>query len=229
MIPKSNIAFKSKRNQCYFDRNKNCVIKKFINRESYVIEKFMLKRLETSPKLISAKLLNCDDELFTLEIEYIEGSLVLQKLENYELSLDFNSAIDLLSQLINWLNDFYLFVSVFLKEENLHGVFDKGVRYQNNMSKRNHNNHKELKLIYGDVNLRNFIVTNEGIIGIDFEQCDLGYPGEEVEYLLAMFMLYNPKETVFKYKVLEAVCEKKSIDLEHVKVYMKQIIDRRKK
>jgi len=228
MIPKSNIVFKSKRNQCYFDYDKNCVIKKFSNRESYIIEKLMLGKLETSPTLRSARLLNSDDELIALEIEYIEGPLVLEKIENYEFNLDVNGATDLLVLLIDWLNDFYLFTSVYLEDKNLRGIFDKYAKYKDNMLNGRNNNQEEHGLIYGDVNLRNFIVTKEGIIGIDFEQCKIGHPSEEVDYLLAMFMLYNPKETEFKYQVLESVCKKKSIKLEHVKEFIKQIIERRK-
>jgi len=227
MIPKSNIAFKSKRNQCYFDYDKNCVIKKFRNKESYIIEKLMLGKLETLPKLKSAILLNSNDELLTLEIEYIEGSLVLEKIENYEINHDINGAIDLLVLLIDWLKDFYLFTSIYLEEKNLLSILDKKARYKDNILNGINNNQEELGLIYGDVNLRNFIVTKEGIIGIDLEECELGDSSEEVDYLLAMFMLYNPKETKFKYQVLESVCKKKSIELEHVKVYIKQIIDRR--
>jgi len=55
-------------------------------------------------------------------------------------------------------------------------------------------------IIFGDVNLRNFILNNEKIYGIDFEDCRIGKKEEDMGKLCAYFLTYNPSFTDWKIK-----------------------------
>ncbi len=194
MIPKTNIIFESKRNYCYYDKDKHCVVKRFETKDSYVTEKDMLQELEHDTQLRSPNLLSHNEKTLTLNIEYIDGSLVLEKLEQYEREDKLEDAMELLDGLIKWLKQFY-----------------------------NINPGR----IYGDVNLRNFIVTSTGIVGLDFEQCGYGDPAKELEFLLAIYQLYDPKETFFKQKVSDQMIFDYHINNRNVKEQMTIINKRR--
>lgn len=204
MMPKSNQLFTSKRNNCYYDQDKNCVIKEFQLRESYIIEKQIYHQLLITKDVQIPQLLLADDDHLVLELEYIEGRLVLELLEELENTKPNTNtkreAIDLLTQLIQWLNKFYLELN------------------KDNDTK---------SFIYGDVNLRNFIMTKNGLVGIDFEQCQDGDTGEELSYLLAMYMMYDPIKSEFKNTVVSRVCELNDISIKEVEGMTQNIIKRR--
>lgn len=61
--------------------------------------------------------------------------------------------------------------------------------------------------ILQDVNLRNFIVREQQIYGIDFEMVVEGDRFKEKCMVLAMYLMYDPAQTSFKKKVLERVIE----------------------
>lgn len=205
MIAKSNIVFKSKRNYCYYDQDKKCVVKKFQNEKNYFKEKTMLNKLRTCSDLRIPRILSFDDKTNSLKLEYIKGPLVLEQLEMFESILNINGAVNLLNELIKWLNTFYNYNSEMEDKENL------------------------INIIYGDVNLRNFIISEECIIGIDLEQCKIGSPIEEIEYMLAMFMLYNPIDSSFKRRVCLIVSHENNINISHIEKQMTTIWIRRKK
>ena len=59
--------------------------------------------------------------------------------------------------------------------------------------------------ILGDINLRNFIISNNKIFGLDFENVKTGDRKREIIDVLAMYMLYNPAISEFKESVLDLV------------------------
>ncbi len=61
--------------------------------------------------------------------------------------------------------------------------------------------------ILKDVNLRNFIVHEEEIYGIDFEMVTEGDSYNEKCMVLAMYQMYDPADTEFKKIICEAVMD----------------------
>lgn len=200
MIPSKNVKFTSKRNNCYYDDDKKCVVKKYKSQEDYLNERKMYETLALVDSIHIPKLLNEDLENLILEIEYIDGILFLTSLEELEELNNLRQAVKLMNKLIAWLNNFY-------KEVNCH--------------------EETRQYIYGDVNLRNFIITSIGIIGIDFEQSGLGNIEEELVYLLAMYMMYDPIKSEFKKTLIKKVCRSNQIDLKKVDQTCKNIFIRR--
>lgn len=203
-MKKSNIVFDSKRNHCFYDAQKNSVMKEFACEESYLTEKDMLIKLKMNKEIRTPMLLAFNDQSLILELEYIKGELILEQLEAFEALDDINGAIQTLSALVTWLTKFY---------ELTKGLDDQDM---------------PVNLIYGDVNLRNFILSEGNVIGLDLEQCRLGNQVEELEYLLAMYRLYNPTDTAFKHKVCYEICQRHDIIMEHIEKQMVSIIKRRK-
>lgn len=200
MIPLKNRVFVSKRNNCYYHAEQQCVIKEFLDRSSYFVEKDMYiclndKKIDSVPKLISY-----DDTTLTLHIEYIEGPLLLVMLELCEKNNNVEKAVELLEKVIVWLQNFYTL-----------NIQDKS------------------NIIFGDVNLRNFIVRNNSIVAIDFEKSVEGDSVEEINYLVAMYMLYNPINTIFKQEVLDILSKKQHLNKDDIKLAMKGISERRYK
>lgn len=86
--------------------------------------------------------------------------------------------------------------------------------------------------ILKDVNLRNFIVHEETIYGLDFEMVTEGDTYKEKCMVLAMYQMYDPADTSFKKWICEAVidkCFEKADDArEEIDQCRKIIKDRRK-
>ena len=73
-----------------------------------------------------------------------------------------------------------------------------------------------------DVNLRNFIVHNKEIYGIDFEMVSEGNQLEEQCMVLAMYQMYDPEDTDFKKQVSEGVTKKYLHHLDHAQACISQ-------
>ena len=52
--------------------------------------------------------------------------------------------------------------------------------------------------IYGDVNLRNFIGTPDGICGVDLEETRAGVPYTDIGRMAAFLLTYRPAQTAYK-------------------------------
>lgn len=65
----------------------------------------------------------------------------------------------------------------------------------------------EGKLILRDVNFRNYILYQGSMYGFDFEMVTEGNPEEEYCMVLAMYLMYDPIETVFKEEVCQRLIE----------------------
>lgn len=61
-------------------------------------------------------------------------------------------------------------------------------------------------LIFGDVNLRNFLL-GEQFYGLDFEDCRPGLPAEDLGCFCAYILTYDPAFTWWKYQFVAAVKE----------------------
>ena len=64
------------------------------------------------------------------------------------------------------------------------------------------------KLVMKDVNLRNFIVSRDGIYGIDFEEVDIGFPEEDIGKICAFLLTYRPEFTPWKLNMAEYIRDK---------------------
>ena len=52
--------------------------------------------------------------------------------------------------------------------------------------------------IYGDVNLRNFIDTDNGVCGVDLEETGAGEPQTDIGRMAAFILTYRPAHTAYK-------------------------------
>ncbi len=113
-----------------------------------------------------------------LLIEYLKGPTVLDMIEWQEIRstnggvLDVQAAVDVILSMAEWLDHFYTVLNKINGE----------------------------KLIYGDLNCRNFIIRSK-LYGLDFEDCRPGRIEEDVAYLIAYLLSYTPEFTPWK-KVL---------------------------
>lgn len=62
-------------------------------------------------------------------------------------------------------------------------------------------------LIFGDVNLRNFIMV-DSIYGIDFEDCKEGCREEDIGRMCAFILTYNPSFTSWKNNFIKGIIDK---------------------
>lgn len=61
--------------------------------------------------------------------------------------------------------------------------------------------------LYGDVNLRNFIVTNKGVSGVDLEETEQGEAYTDIGRAAAYILTYCPSYTDYKKKLTEYIIE----------------------
>lgn len=62
--------------------------------------------------------------------------------------------------------------------------------------------------IYGDVNLRNFILTGEGLWGVDLEESCTGNISADIGKAAAFILTYRPAETEYKFKTVSYLIER---------------------
>lgn len=157
------------------------VVKKFHNAKAYQAELEIYRRIircqqnEGGSQLNHPNLLDYDDSKLSLSLEYIKGNNVLELLEYYESRSSVKEAAQVLIQVLQWLERFYSTIGIDGDE------------------------------VLGDVNLRNFMITDKVIYGIDFEDVKSGCRHIETLEVLAMYMLYDPAKSEFKYAVLSVV------------------------
>lgn len=170
--------FYSKRNRVYLCSNGG---------SEYVVKEFMDQAHYYTERRIyrmiqgrglSPELLGWSDEHQRLEVSYINGKTVIEALENYEKKGQIQEAIGLLEKVLLWLETFYESIP---KEEG--------------------------QLVYQDINLRNFLLYEDRIYGIDFECCEQGDERYELVKVIAMYLQYTPIESAFKKRVAEKLME----------------------
>lgn len=78
--------------------------------------------------------------------------------------------------------------------------------------------------IYGDVNLRNFILAEDGLWGVDLEESCTGNIAVDIGKAAAFVLTYRPKNTEYKQKTASYLIERSSVlfgvlkqDIEHEK------------
>lgn len=78
--------------------------------------------------------------------------------------------------------------------------------------------------IYGDVNLRNFILTKGGLWGVDLEESCNGSVSADIGKVAAFILTYRPAETEYKQRTAQYLMERSSVlfgitnqDIEHEK------------
>ena len=172
ILPSDGHVFRSKRNKVSFSRSKGTVVKVFDEPESFRNEKKQYLQLAETDLKIP-KLVGWDNETMTLELSYLQGVHVLSHLEMLESQGNLDGAVGLMSRVLDWLQGFYE------KTEGLgHPV------------------------VFGDVNLRNFILVDDEVYGFDFEGVTTGNADYERCMVLAIYQLYDPADTAFKNQVI---------------------------
>ncbi|MFW6030396.1 MAG: hypothetical protein ACOCRO_09105 [Halanaerobiales bacterium] len=165
--------FKSKKNNVFLVKqsHKKKVVKQFKERNKFEKELEVYKGLDGCLNLVP-KLYSYDLTKKEFCIEYIEGDTLIEYLEYAENDKRYDDAIDILIGLINWVNRFH--------SCNLLGI-------------KNH-------VLY-DVNFKNFIISNNKIFGLDFEDVKEGNFLDDFIKVLSMYLYYDPIKSKFKIKV----------------------------
>ncbi|NLZ39274.1 MAG: hypothetical protein GX893_06675 [Firmicutes bacterium] len=116
-----------------------------------------------------------------LVLEYIQGKNLLTWFEEQEKKAQkpagSKEITSVLEQWALWFADFY-------------GILHRKYGYS---------------IILNDVNLRNFIVTEQEIFGFDFEDCRTGKKEEDLGRLCAFILTYDPIFTFWKYQFVLAI------------------------
>ena len=164
-------------------KKQHVVIKKFENEDAYKNELSIYQRLsghydEAELLLNFPKLLGYDDSKLLLALSYIKGDHVLELLEYYERINFIEQSSQILIEVLEWLNQFYTAIGITGDE------------------------------VFGDVNLRNFIITDDGVFGVDFENVKSGERKSEIMEVLAFYMLYDPIKSDVKKSVVGLVRKK---------------------
>ncbi|WP_105616610.1 BUD32 family EKC/KEOPS complex subunit [Vallitalea okinawensis] len=169
--------YKSKKNHVYaveFSSNgekKRAVLKDFNSIESKQQEIFYLQLLRDH-NIKVPKILDQHDQMILLE--YLAGELLLERIINLEerqIDPELPMVKEVFNQLLSWLGQFYRITENVL----------------------------EKKMIFGDVNFRNFII-NDHLYGFDFEDCREGSPEEDGGAICAHLLTYYPEYTSWKQK-----------------------------
>lgn len=206
-----SFKFLSRRNSVIYDEREDLVIKSFTSEKDFVRETKIYHQLKENGFEKIPHILKEDSINQELKLEYLHGETVLEAFEKLETSGNIESGSLLILKVFNWLDEFYKVLNTGQDQE-------------------------FIGLTLGDVNLRNFIILDEEIYGFDFESCkERTYKEEKVE-ILARILLYNPKDSDYKKKVVRILLESISGSNNHVEDnaklvndYVRLIIDDRKK
>lgn len=98
--------FYSKRN--IVSKSDHSVIKTFTEKTHFIKELSVYKTLLANGFVKMPNLMDVDERNCTLSLEYINGTLLVDCIEQAEKNGDVNSAYMCLSHLIKWLDDFYM-------------------------------------------------------------------------------------------------------------------------
>jgi tRNA A-37 threonylcarbamoyl transferase component Bud32 len=166
--------FYSKKNMVYLleDSQTTAVYKMFSDSDNYLKEKRYYQMFQYTD-LSVPDMLNYKDANNSILLEYLQDETALDLMEQYEKNLDYSKASDLLTDIFLWLKTF-------------HGLDDI----------------KSKKLSFYDLNLRNFILRNAKVYGVDFESIQEGDLLSDTAKLIGMYLNYDEKYSAFKNKTV---------------------------
>lgn len=176
--------FYSKKNLVYLleDNQTIAVYKLFNDSANYLKEKNYYKTFQFT-SLSVPKMLAYKDENNSILLEYLQDDTALDLMEQHEKNLDQNSAFELLRGIFIWLKNFHDLDSI-----------------------------KSNRLSFYDLNLRNFILRNATVYGVDFESINEGDLLSDTAKLIGMYLNYDEKYSTFKKKT---ICDFKSFIVEN--------------
>lgn len=174
--------FRSKRNRVYLVRNpaitrqkRNCVLKVFSNPGDLVKEAAFLEILKQQGVRVPRVLHRGSNYLL---LEYIDGENLADFVEQMEKKgVPPEDVYPIADSLCKWLKSFYR-----AAQEALHK-----------------------RIIMKDVNLRNYIVRDGKIYGIDFEEAGEGSPEEDFGKICAFLLTYRPEYTLLKLELVRYI------------------------
>jgi tRNA A-37 threonylcarbamoyl transferase component Bud32 len=162
--------FISKKNNVYLVNNgtKNIIKKTFNSKDNYLKEKYYYNLLRNYSIKIPSVLAYNDESLIMI-IEFLSENTVLDKLEILEKENNEYEALILLKKIFAWINIFHSIPEI----------------SSNNLA-------------FCDLSLRNFMLKDDEVYGIDFESIDIGSLLEDTAKLIAMYLNYEKKYSQFK-------------------------------
>lgn len=162
--------FISKKNNVYLVNNgtKNIIKKTFNSKDNYLKEKYYYNLLRNYSIKIPSVLAYNDESLIMI-IEFLSENTVLDKLEILEKENNEYEALILLKKIFAWINIFHSIPEI----------------SSNNLA-------------FCDLSLRNFILKDDEVYGIDFESINIGSLLEDTAKLIAMYLNYEKKYSQFK-------------------------------
>ena len=166
--------FSSKKNKVKLVRinGKNIVLKSFIEPEGFFRELSVYNKITICNGFIP-KVFSYNIESKELFLEYLDGVTLLEYLEICEIKNHYETAYLILVKFFKWL---YTFHKLKIFEESKHVLYD--------------------------VNFRNFIICEDQVFGIDFEDVQVGLQINDYIKAIAMYLLYDPIESSFKKRVV---------------------------
>jgi len=167
--------FNSKKNYVSLVKidQKFMILKRFKKRMKFKKELMVYQELSNYENL-TPKLYSFDLENMELYLEYIKGDTLLSILESAEKDENLSDAVNIMIDLIKWLNKF-------------HGCKISNIKNP---------------VVY-DLNFNNFIIYKNKIFGLDFEDVREGKSFNDYIRLLSMYLMYNPMKSDFKKRVLD--------------------------
>ncbi len=164
--------FYSKKNLVYLleDTQTVAVYKLFSDRDNYLKEKTFYQMFQYT-ELSVPKMIAYKDENNSILLEYLQNKTALDLMEQHEKNLDYSEALKLLTSIFLWLIRFHDLDEI-----------------------------KSNRLSFFDLNLRNFILKNNTIYGVDFESIQEGDLLSDTAKLIGMYLNYDEKYSAFKSK-----------------------------
>ncbi|HAE43280.1 MAG TPA: hypothetical protein DCG34_10260 [Clostridiales bacterium] len=162
--------FYSKKNfVCLLEDNQTmAVYKLFSDRENYLKEKNYYQVFHDTNLAVPALLASKNEDCSIL-LEYLNDETALDCLEFYEKYHDLDKASELLISIFQWLESFHQLDVI-----------------------------KSKNLSFYDMNLRNFILLNTVVYGVDFESIQKGDLLSDTAKLIGMYLNYDEKYSSFK-------------------------------
>lgn len=194
--------YQSRKNHVYLSEIEGytVVVKEMSDPHAYWREKTIYEGLWDKSIFTCPEILEAQDDCHRFIMEYIPGETVLHVLEEAEKVNNLDLAMNVSRKLICWLQDFHQ------SQKSLNG-----------------------EMTLGDINFRNFLWSQGQIYGIDFEDCVLGSGREELIHVPAFYLLYDPEETPFKRKVVQAMISEIQNYKTMTEAQLQRAIGRRKK
>ncbi len=189
----------SKKNQIYLNKKifPYEIIKVFANQDSFAKELYLytiLSKRGLSEQIKTARLIDSVPEKKTIHLSYLKGETLLFALEAAESKADLMKAKQLLLRLINWLQSFDKLLRPSITNRDLIAL---GIDHEQLSD--------ELLLSPDDLNFRNFIIVDDEVFGLDFEQIELTDRLTQFALLFAYMLLYDPIDSDFKIQLLADV------------------------